>query len=100
MSIQEWIEGSGIYKVSLDTLGPQTWFLRKRDIDGEAQPLLHICDKDKDPAGLMWVCMTGVMRWSNVGHYYCTECKETFQSEDELAAVWEDGKGTGDEHEA
>ena len=100
MSIQEWIEGSGIYKVGLTDIGPQTWFLRRRDINGEAQPLLHICEKDKDPSGDRWICMTGVVRWSNVGRYYCTECKQTFSNENELAAVWEDGKGTGDEHEA
>jgi hypothetical protein len=100
MSIQEWIEGSGIYKVSLNALGPNTWFLRKLDVDGEAQPLLHICDKDKDPSGEVWVCMTGVVHWSNAGHYYCTECKQTFSTAEELASVWSDGKGTGDEYEA
>jgi len=100
MSIQEWIEGSGIYKVGLTDIGPHTWFLRKHDVEGKVQPLLHICERDTDPSREVWVCMTGVIRWSNLGHYYCMECKHTFSTADELKAVWEDGKGTGDEHEA
>ena len=100
MSIQEWIEGSGIYKVGFEDIGPHTWFLRQKDADGNVFPLLHICDKDKDPSGSVWVCMTGVVRWDMTGHYICRECKQTFITKDELAAVWEDGKGTGDEYEA
>ncbi len=43
--------------------------------------------------------MTGVVRWDMRGYYKCIECKQTFSTEDELEAVWEDGKGTGDEYE-
>ena len=100
MSIQEFIEGSGIYKVGLKVIGPHTWFLRQHDVEGVFQPLLHICEKDKDPVGAVWVCLTGMVRWDHQGWYKCIECKQTFLTEDELAAVWEDGKGTGDEYEA
>ncbi len=99
MKLEEWVQGSGIYKVSVDAIGPYTWFLRKHDIDGEQQPLLHICEKEQDE-GNLWVCITGVVRWSMRGWYECIECEQTFLTEDELAAVWEDGKGTGDEYEA
>ena len=99
MSINEWVEGSGIYKVSPDTIGPYTWFLRKKDKGDEVHPLLHICEKDLDPSGESYLCMTGVVRWDMRGYYKCIECKQTFSTEDELEAVWEDGKGTGDEYE-
>ncbi len=100
MSIQEWIEGSGIYKVGLNMIGPYTWFLRQHSVDGEFHPLLHICERDKDLSGSVWVCMTGVVRWDMQGYYVCRECKQTFCTQDDLEAVWEDGKGTGDEGEA
>lgn len=101
MKIDEWVKDSGIYKVSPDTIGPHTWFLRKPDVDGEVQPLLHICERDLDPGGDTYICLTGRVRWELVkGWYWCVECKQTFKTEEELRAVWEDGKGTGDEHEA
>ena len=100
MNIKEWMKGSGVYKVGTHIIGPYTWFLRKHDVKDQIQPLLHICDKDKDPTDTVWVCITGVVRWDHRGWYACTECKQTFLTEDELAAVWEDGKGTGDEYEA
>ena len=100
MDIREWVHGSGIYKVSADLIEPYDWFIRSDDVDGEVQPLLHICDKDIDPTGHVYVCMTGTVRWSIMGYYWCIDCKQTFFSEDELACVWADGKGTGDEYEA
>lgn len=99
MKIEEWVGGSGIYKVSKDTIGEYTEFLRKNDRDGEVQPLLHICEKDIDPQGEKYLCLTGVVRWDFQGWYKCIECKKTFLTQDELEAVWSDGKGTGDETE-
>lgn len=100
MKIEEWMHGSGIYRVGLRAIGPNTWFLRKNDVEGKPQPLLHICERDKDATELIWICITGVVHWDQRGYYMCGECKHTFIEEDELAAVWEDGKGTGDEGSA
>ena len=99
MSIKEWIAGTGIYRVGSKAMGPQTWFLRAQSTHGEFQPLLHICEKDQDPTEA-WICVTGVLRWCIQGYYECRECKKRYSTAAELTAVWEDGKGTGDEGHA
>jgi hypothetical protein len=104
MSIKEWIEGSGVYKVSAAELPESAWFVRDPGAceDGESPPLLHICEKDLDPHGAepMWLIMTEKVVWDFYhGYYFCQGCKQTWDENDEagLRAIWSDGLGTGAE---
>jgi hypothetical protein len=106
MKMKEWIEGSGIYKVSARQLPDTAWFVRDTNLvqEGEFAPLLHICEKDLDPAAVKeptYVIMTEEVIWDGYnGWYYCKGCKQKWQTEEELRAVWEDGLGTGYEAQA
>lgn len=107
MSTRELVEGSGIYLVPVEKLPRGSWFLRDPQLktNEDLGPLLHICEKDldtqiKEPT---WMVITGVVRWDSFyGQYYCGECKEAWDQENEagLRAIWSDGYGTGDEGQA
>jgi hypothetical protein len=101
MKLTEFVEGSGIYKISKVDLPEMQQFIRAEDVDGEVQPLLHVCERDLDPyEGNLYIIMTEAIRWDTIyGHYKCTGCKRTFYTKEELALVWADGKGTGAEYE-
>lgn len=101
MKLTEYVEGSGIYKIRKSDLPEMQQFIRDDDVDGELQPLLHVCERDLDPyEGTMYVILCDAIRWDTLyGHYKCPGCKKTFYTKEELALVWADGKGTGAEHE-
>ena len=105
MKLKEWVEGSGVYTVPVDTLHDEAWFIRDPKLlkDGEIGPLMHICTRDIDPGFEedMYVISTGHVRWNQIqGYYMCLACKEKFTDEEQLRGVWEDGFGTGDEAHA
>ena len=107
MSIQEYIEGSGVYIVPLKELPPCVLFIRdpKGSTTNEMGPLLHICKKEIDPAIAepTLVLETARVTWDfYYGFYLCTGCKKTWDRDDEdgLRAIWSDGYGTGDEGQA
>jgi hypothetical protein len=101
--MKEWIEGSGVYRVPVEELPKDAWFVRdpKRYENEEVQPLLHICEQDLDTGDTTtWLILTARVRWDfHRGLYYCTGCKKTWNSTNEngLRAIWSDGLGTGDE---
>ena len=99
MKLTEFVEGSGIYKINKRDLPEMQEFVRTDDVDGEVQPLLHVCERDLDPyEGTMYIIMTDEIRWDMLyGHYKCPGCKRTYYTKEELAQVWADGKGTGAE---
>ena len=111
--MREFVEGSGIYKIPMEDLPAEAWFVRdphmKRrktwlDVGDRAErpPLLHICERelDRDVEDPMWFIVTSAVRWNSYhGHYQCEGCKTTWGSEDTdgLKAIWSDGLGSGDE---
>jgi hypothetical protein len=105
--MNEWIEGSGVYKVLVSDLPEDALFVRdpKAYATDGVPPLLHICEKDLDTASIKptWMILTDVVRWDHYhGYYFCTGCKEQWDSDNEagLKAIWSDGLGTGDEAQA
>ena len=99
MKLTEFVEGSGIYKVRKVDLPETEQFIRGDDVEGERQPLLHICERDLDPyEGTTLIVLCDELKWDTIyGHYKCKGCKRTFSTRDELAQVWADGLGTGEE---
>ncbi len=105
--IEEFLEGTGVYKVSVALLPATTIFMRDPALheNNNLGPLLHICEKDLDPSesNPTWMLMTEHVRWDFYhGHYQCMGCKEIWDRENEggLKAIWSDGFGTGDEGHA
>lgn len=99
MKLTEYVVGSGIYKIRKVLIPEMEQFMRGDDVDGKVQPLLHICERDIEPhGGSYYFIMADKIRWDTMyGHYKCTGCKKTFYTEEQLAQVWADGKGTGAE---
>jgi hypothetical protein len=102
--MKEWIEGSGVYKVAVSALPAHAWFVRDPEMydDAKLAPLLHICEKDLDPASAepTWCILTDEVKWDFFhGRYFCRGCKKSWGKNDEagLRAIWSDGLGTGDE---
>ena len=94
---------NGIYSIREENLPPGDEFVRNHPIDGEIQPLLHICEKDLDPniSHPTYIIVTSPVRWDYYyGHYTCSGCKQTWRTRKELASVWKDGHGTCEEGRA
>ena len=109
--MNEYVAGSGIYKLYVDELPEDAWFLRDPHTEVEENwlgagkepgppPLLHICEKelDKDIDTPMWFLITSRVRWDSYhGYYKCEGCKEIWDRNNipGLRAIWSDGLGTG-----
>jgi hypothetical protein len=98
MNITEFLEGTGVWKVPVEELPDEKLFIRDEDKNGKEQPLLHVCEREilTKENGQFFACITGRTFWNWFhGRYECMECKCEFNTDEELVAVWEDGKGTG-----
>lgn len=87
-----------VFAVARKDLPEGCEFYRAPDVDGKAQPLKHICERNDDPSQ---ECPTDIIvlkevTWSFAkGFYFCRGCKLIFNRDDDLALIWADGKGTG-----
>lgn len=84
--------------VPKSSLNEHIHFIRD-DID--SGDLLHICkvsddwpNEDHYP-GNVFVKFAPIRFDYTLGYYYCSQCKQTFSSQNELSLIWEDGEGTG-----
>ena len=103
MKILEMLDGTGVYKVPVEDLPDWLQFIRCDDKEGRVQPLLHVCEREvlQKESGHFFVCITGRVFWNwFYGRYECLECKNHFQTNQELCNIWSDGKGTGAEGHA
>ncbi len=80
---------------------PDDWeFYRAEAVDGKIQPLKHVCERSDDPSQEY---PTDIVVFANVtwsydkGFYYCRGCKTVFDEDGDLALIWGDGHGTGQE---
>jgi len=98
MKLTEIADGTGLYKIPKEDLSDDQQFIRADDVNGEVQPLLHICvleDMTRE-TGEYYACKAGRVIWRNChGHYECFECNETFKTDKDMCEIWADGKGTG-----
>jgi len=93
----------GIFSVLGTDFPDHVEFVRQGSKDGKIQPLLHICERDKDPTQKIKsiVLYTGMLWWDFYhGHYMCDSCKSTFNKPESLKKIWSDGHGTGQEAHA
>jgi hypothetical protein len=94
----------GVWAVERGAIPEDQEFYRfKPRKEGEFSPLKHICERSDDPTQQH---PTDILVFTDVawcyarGFYYCQGCKQIFDSEEDLAAIWIDGKGTGHEGRA
>ncbi len=90
------------YATSIEELDHDTKFFRWPSRDGT--DLLHICERSNIYDGDLYpdtvFFKTGEVRWNYEGHYYCSTCKKNYKTKEELAEIWDDGEGNGEEGHA